>query len=72
MAAQFLLCVEPDEAVLQVIRAAVSPYGFEVHNITNAEEAVAWARQTSPALAIVSIEPGKVGYNICNKFKRTN
>ncbi len=72
MATQFLLCVEPDEAVLEVIRTAVSPYGFEVHNITNAEEAVSWARQMNPAVAIVSIEPGKVGYNICNKFKRTN
>lgn len=72
MASQTLLCVEPDEAVVATIRAALEPHGFAVTNIVNAEEAVSWCKDNPPQLALVSVEPGKVGYNICNKFKRTN
>jgi len=71
MAAHTLLCVEPDEATLATIRGALEPHGFRITNITNGEEAVAWGRQNVPALVIVSVEPRKVGYAICNKFKRS-
>ena len=71
MAAHTLLCVEPDEATLAIIRGTLEPHGFRITNITNGEEAVAWGRQNLPALVIVSVEPRKVGYAICNKFKRS-
>lgn len=71
MAAHTLLCVEPDEATLATIRGALEPHGFAITNITNGEEAVAWGRQNQPSLVIVSVEPRKVGYAICNKFKRS-
>ena len=71
MADHTLLCVEPDEATLATIRGALEPHGFRITNITNGEEAVAWGRQNLPALVIVSVEPRKVGYAICNKFKRS-
>jgi DNA-binding response OmpR family regulator len=70
MATQTLLCVEPDETVLATIRGALEPYGFRVTNITNGEDAVNWSKDNRPALVIVSVEPRKVGYAICNKFKR--
>ena len=70
MATRTLLCVEPDEAALQVLSATLAPYGFEITNITNDDEAVEWARRNLPVLIIVSVEPKKVGYAICNKLKR--
>ncbi|MCG5055051.1 MAG: response regulator [Myxococcales bacterium] len=71
MADRTLLCVEPDEATLATIREALASHGFQITNITNGEEAVAWGRQHQPSLVIVSVEPRKVGYAICNKFKRS-
>ena len=70
MATRTLLCVEPDQAALQVLTATLAPYGFEITNITNGDEAVEWSRKNLPALIIVSVEPKKVGYAICNKLKR--
>ena len=72
MAQRTLLCVEPDEATVATIRAAVEPYGFDVTNIGNGEQAVDWAKANRPELIIVSVEPRKVGYAVCNKLKRND
>jgi CheY-like chemotaxis protein len=71
MASRTLLCVEPDEAAVDVIRGALEPYGFEVTSIPNGEAAIEWARQNEPELIVVSVEPRKVGYAVCNKLKRS-
>ncbi len=65
------MCVEHDQDALQALTATLAPYGFEITNITNDDEAVEWARQHTPVLIIVSVEPKKVGYAICNKLKRS-
>jgi CheY-like chemotaxis protein len=65
------MCVEHDQDALQALTATLAPYGFEITNITNDDEAVEWARQHIPVLIIVSVEPKKVGYAICNKLKRS-
>src|SRR5262245_37777736 len=72
MARRTLLCVEPDGAALEVIRGTLGPVGFDVTNIANGEQAVDWARKNGPALIVVSVEPRKVGYAVCNKIKRSN
>jgi DNA-binding response OmpR family regulator len=72
MDARTLLCVEPDEGAVEQIRHALEPYGFEVQSIPNGEAAVEWARTHEPTLIIVSVEPRKVGYAVCNKLKRAN
>ena len=72
MDARTLLCVEPDEGAVEQIRSALEPYGFEVQSIPNGEAAVDWARHNEPSLIIVSVEPRKVGYAVCNKLKRAN
>jgi len=71
MATRTLLCVEPDEAALETLTSALAPYGFEIKNIVNGDEAVEWGRKNPPAIIIVSVEPKKVGYAICNKLKRS-
>jgi CheY-like chemotaxis protein len=71
MATRTLLCVEPDEAALAVIVGTLQPYGFEIENITDGDRVVERARKNRPALMIVSVEPKKVGYAICNKIKRS-
>ena len=71
MVTRTLLCVEPDPAALQSLSATLAPYGFVVTNINNGDEAVEWGRKNLPALIIVSVEPKKVGYAICNKLKRS-
>ncbi len=70
MAKRTLLCVEPDDSALRAICEALEPYGFEITNVTVPDQAVDWARQNRPSLIIVSLEPRKVGYAICNKLKR--
>ena len=71
MASRTLLCVEPEESAVSEIRVVLEPYGFEVTNIPNGEAAIEWARQNAPDLVIVSVEPRKVGYAVCNKLKRS-
>jgi CheY-like chemotaxis protein len=71
MATRTLLCVEPDEAALAIIAGTLEPYGFEIKNITNGDQVVDWAKKNRPALMMVSVEPKKIGYAICNKIKRS-
>jgi len=72
MATRTLLCVEPDKDAFQVLSTTLAPHGFEITNITNGDDAVEWGRNNLPALIIVSVEPKKVGYAICNKLKRSS
>jgi CheY-like chemotaxis protein len=71
MATRTLLCVEPDEAALAVIVGTLEPYGFEIKNITNGDQVVDWAKKHRPTLMVVSVEPKKMGYAVCNKIKRS-
>ena len=71
MAERNLLCIEPDSETVAEIRNALSPYGFGVESIPNGEEAIEWGRSHPTSLIILSVEPRKVGYAICNKIKRS-
>ncbi len=71
MATRTLLCVEPDAKDAELIRAVLAPYGFAVKNFTGAEPALDWGKQNPPSAIVVSVEPRKVGYAICNKIKRS-
>jgi CheY-like chemotaxis protein len=71
MATRTLLCMEPDEAALAVIVGTLEPYGFEIKNILGGDQVVDWAKKNRPALMMVSVEPKKIGYAICNKIKRS-
>jgi hypothetical protein len=48
----------------------LEPYDFEIKNITNGDQLVEWAKKKRPTLMMVSVEPKKIGYAICNKLKR--
>ncbi|HVU53047.1 MAG TPA: response regulator [Polyangia bacterium] len=71
MAERILLCIEPDSATVDQIRRELQPYGFSIESIPNGDEAIEWGRSHKPALIILSVEPRKVGYAICNKLKRS-
>ena len=71
MAERNLLCIEPDSDTVAEIRRALAPYGFGVESIPNGEEAIEWGRSHPTSLIILSVEPRKVGYAICNKLKRS-
>ena len=71
MAERILLCIEPDSATVEEIRGELAPYGFSIESIPNGDEAIEWGRSNKPALIILSVEPRKVGYAICNKLKRS-
>lgn len=71
MAERIVLCIEPEAATVDEIREALEPYGFKVESIPNGEEAMEWGRANPPVLIILSVEPRKVGYAICNKLKRS-
>jgi len=70
MAERILLCIEPDAATVAEIRRAFAPHGLRVESISTGEQALEWAKENHPALIILSVEPRKVGYAICNKLKR--
>src|SRR3954462_7798277 len=71
MAERNLLCIEPDGATVAEIRSALEPYGFGIENIPNGDDAIEWGRSHPTSLIILSVEPRKVGYAICNKLKRS-
>src|SRR6185503_8830745 len=71
MAQRSLLCIEPDAATVAKLRRTFEPYGFRVESIPNGEQAIEWARTSAPTVIILSVEPRKVGYAICNKLKRS-
>src|SRR3569833_604422 len=70
MAERTLLCIEPDAATVAEIRRAFAPHGLRIESIPSGEQAIDWARHNHPALIILSVEPRKVGYAVCNKLKR--
>jgi CheY-like chemotaxis protein len=71
MADRILLCIEPDSATVDEIRREVGPYGFSIESIPNGDDAIDWGKNNVPSLIILSVEPRKVGYAICNKLKRS-
>jgi CheY-like chemotaxis protein len=71
MAERILLCIEPDSATVDQIRHELQPYGFSIESIPNGDDAIEWGRSHKPALIVLSVEPRKVGYAICNKLKRS-
>jgi DNA-binding response OmpR family regulator len=71
MADQIALCIEPDNATADQLRRLLEPRGFEVKNIPNGDEAMEWGRVQRPAVIILSVEPKKIGYAICNKLRRS-
>jgi CheY-like chemotaxis protein len=71
MAERILLCIEPDSATVDEVQRELSPYGFTIESFPSGDEAIEWGRSNKPALIILSVEPRKVGYAICNKLKRS-
>ena len=71
MADRIALCIEPDTATVDQIRRLLTPNGFEVKNIPSGDDAMEWGRTHKPALIVLSVEPKKVGYAICNKLRRS-
>jgi CheY-like chemotaxis protein len=71
MADRILLCIEPDSGTVDEIRRELGPYGFRIESIPNGDEAIEWGKTNHPDLIILSVEPRKVGYAICNKLKRS-
>jgi DNA-binding response OmpR family regulator len=71
MADRIALCIEPDAATADQIRRLLAPNGFEVKNIPSGDDAMEWGRANKPAVIVLSVEPKKVGYAICNKLRRS-
>ena len=71
MADRIALCIEPDAATADQLRRLLEPNGFEVKNIPDGDDAMEWGRTERPAVIILSVEPRKIGYAICNKLRRS-
>lgn len=71
MAERTVLCIDPDSATVAELRRVLSPHGLRVESIPDGEEAIEWARPHHPSLIVLSVEPRKIGYAICNKLKRS-
>jgi len=71
MADRIALCIEPDTATADQIRRWLTPNGFDVKNISNGDDAMEWGRHHKPAVIVLSVEPRKIGYAICNKLRRS-
>ena len=71
MADRIALCIEPDAATADQLRQLLTPNGFQVKNIPSGDDAMEWGRSHKPAVIVLSVEPKKVGYAICNKLRRS-
>jgi DNA-binding response OmpR family regulator len=71
MADRIALCIEPDATTADQIRRLLAPNGFQVKNIPSGDDAMEWGRSHKPAVIVLSVEPKKVGYAICNKLRRS-
>jgi DNA-binding response OmpR family regulator len=71
MADRIALCIEPDSATADQIRKLLTPNGFQVKNIPSGDDAMEWGRSHKPAVIVLSVEPKKIGYAICNKLRRS-
>ena len=71
MADRIALCIEPDAATADQIRKLLTPNGFQVKNIPSGDDAMEWGRSHKPAVIVLSVEPKKIGYAICNKLRRS-
>jgi DNA-binding response OmpR family regulator len=71
MADRIALCIEPDTATADQIRRWLTPNGFEVKNVSNGDDAMEWGRVHKPSVIVLSVEPKKIGYAICNKLRRS-
>jgi len=71
MADRIVLCIEQDTATVAEIRRGLASYGLRIESMPNGEEAIEWGRANLPAVIVLSVEPRKVGYAICNKLKRS-
>jgi DNA-binding response OmpR family regulator len=71
MADRIALCIEPDATTADQIRKLLAPNGFQVKNIPSGDEAMEWGRSHKPSVIVLSVEPKKVGYAICNKLRRS-
>jgi DNA-binding response OmpR family regulator len=71
MADRIALCIEPDSGTADQLRRWLAPNGFEVKSISNGDEAMEWGRVHKPSVIVLSVEPKKIGYAICNKLRRS-
>ena len=71
MADRIALCIEPDATTADQIRKLLASNGFQVKNIPSGDEAMEWGRSHKPSVIVLSVEPKKVGYAICNKLRRS-
>jgi DNA-binding response OmpR family regulator/predicted nucleic acid-binding Zn-ribbon protein len=71
MADRIALCIEPDTDTADQLRRWLAPNGFEVKSIPNGDDAMEWGRGHKPSVIVLSVEPKKIGYAICNKLRRS-
>ncbi len=65
------LVIEPDPAVAEQIRQLLSRFDFQIETMADGNAAVQRAISAPPAVVLLSVEPQKIGYAICNRFKRS-
>jgi len=71
MADRIALCIEPDDDTADQLKRWLAPNGFDVKSIPNGDEAIEWGRSHKPSVILLSVEPKKIGYAICNKLRRS-
>lgn len=61
-----LLLVEDDAALADMLCAALSDEGFEIHHVSDGNQAVEAANRLAPDLVLLStMLPGKSGFDLC-------
>ena len=71
MAERIVLCIEPDSATVDEIRRELSAVRVRDREHPQRRRGHRVGALERPALIILSVEPRKVGYAICNKLKRS-
>jgi DNA-binding response OmpR family regulator len=70
MAAQVILVVDDEEAILKVVSYALAEEGFEVHTAVDADAAESLRAEISPDLVILDVMlPGKSGLDVARELR---
>ena len=69
MAKEKILVVEDEESILELVTFNLKKEGYEVEGVTTGEEALDYARTSSPDLIVLDLMlPGVDGLEVCKRL----
>ena len=66
-----ILIADDEDNVRELVYVSLEDEGYEIHEASDGEEAVAKARELKPDLIVLDVMmPGKTGYEVCEELRK--